>query len=292
MSWTGGIGVAIIFIAVLVMSVTAYGTWRWRENTLLLLKRLETTRSTDNSAPYDSREIVNLPLPVQRYFRAVLKEGQSMVSALSLTQSGTFNMNEESPSWKPFTASQHIITNRPGFIWDARIATYPGISVHVHDAYIAGEGILHASLLGVFTLADMKGGSDAARGELMRYLPEAAWYPTALLPRYGIIWEAIDDTTARATLSDGVWHVTMTFRFNGEGLIETVHSTARSRLVGSRVETMPWQAHFGNYVERDGMKIPLYGEVEWLTPEGPKPYFRGTFDAFVYEFGKPKVVVE
>lgn len=283
MTWMGWAGIAIVLIAVAGVTLKAYGAWRWRENAKTLLARLDSSRSSKSSAPYSSREMEGLPSSVQRYFRAVLKEGQPMVMAVTLTQSGTFNMNEAEPSWKAFTASQRVTTSRPGFVWDACILMFPGISVFVHDAYIAGEGILHASFLGVYSLADAKGGRDAALGELMRYLPEAAWYPTALLPRNGIIWEAIDDNAARATISDGEWHVTMTFRFNSEGLIDTVYSDGRSRLVGKRVETMPWQGRFKNYEERNGMKIPLYGEVEWLTPEGPKPYFRGTLTSIAYE---------
>jgi hypothetical protein len=283
--WIKWAGVVIVAVAVMAVCVKAYGTWRWGKSARALLAHLEAGRSTQASALYSTREIESLPLPVQRYFRAVLKEGQPMVSTVTLTQSGTFNMNEAAPSWKPFTATQRVTTRRPGFIWDARIAAYPGMSLHIHDAYIEGEGILHASLLGVFTLADIRGGRDAALGELMRYLPEAAWYPTALLPRNGLVWHALDDHSARATISDGEWLVTMTFRFNTEGLIDTVHSEGRSRLVGKHSEIMPWQGRFKNYAERSGMLVPLYGEVEWLTPEGPKPYFRGTVTSIAYAFG-------
>src|SRR3712207_6139748 len=69
-------------------------------------------------------------------------------------------------------------------------AVMPGLPVRVHDAYVAGEGILHASLLGLFPVVDMRGTSDVAEGELMRFFAEAAWYPTALLPSQGVRWEA------------------------------------------------------------------------------------------------------
>ncbi len=287
MSWMKWTVVAMAIVAISGVSIKAYGAWHWNESAKAMLARLEAARKPLSSATYDPKEIESLPLPVQRYFRAVLKKGQPMISAVTLAQTGTFNMNEAKASWKPFTATQRVTTNRPGFIWDARIAIFPGIPVHVHDAYIAGEGILHASLLGAFTMASVRGGRDAALGELMRYLPEAAWYPTALLPRYGIIWEAIDDTSARATISDGDWRVTMTFRFTSDGLIDTVYSEGRSRSVGKNITTMPWQGRFKNYEEREGMKVPLYGEVEWLTPEGPKPYFRGTVRSLAFEFAKP-----
>jgi hypothetical protein len=285
MWWIKWIGLAIGVIVILWLCLTVYGSRRWLKVSRRLVARLEAARTKSVDAPYRTREIESLPLPVQRYFRAVLKDGQPMVSAVKLKQSGIFSMNEEAPSWKSFTASQCVTTNRPGFIWDARIATYPVVPLHIHDAYIKGEGILHASLLGLFTLADMEGGRDAALGELLRYLPEAVWYPTALLPRNGIIWEAIDDHSALATISDGELKATMTFGFNSEGLIDTFYSEARSRLVGKHSEMMPWQGRFKNYAERSGMLVPLYGEVEWLTPEGPKPYFRGTVTSIVYVFG-------
>ncbi len=79
----------------------------------------------------------------------------------------------------------------------------PGLPVRVHDAYVAGEGILHASLLGLFPVVDMRGTSDVAEGELMRFFAEAAWYPTALLPSQGVRWEAVDDNSAYATLTEG-----------------------------------------------------------------------------------------
>jgi hypothetical protein len=77
-------------------------------------------------------------------------------------------MGNEADNWKPFTSHQRIVTRRPGFVWDARVRVMPGMEVHVHDAYVAGEGLLHPALLGLFTLADMRGG-EIARGELMHF---------------------------------------------------------------------------------------------------------------------------
>ena len=36
--------------------------------------------------------------------------------------------------------------------------------------------------------------------------------------------------------------------------------------------------------QRDGMRVPLEGEVAWITPAGRKPYWRGTLDSTRYEF--------
>jgi hypothetical protein len=68
----------------------------------------------------------------------------------------------------------------------------PGLPVRVHDAYVAGEGVLNARVLGLVSVVDMRGTGEVAEGELMRFFAEAAWYPTALLPSQGVRWQAVD----------------------------------------------------------------------------------------------------
>ena len=162
----------------------------------------------------------------------------------------------------------------------------PALSVNVHDAYITGEGILHASLFGLVSLANLRGTPEAAQGELMRFFGETAWYPTALLPSQGVQWEAVDDTSARATLKDGKTTVTMLFRFNEDNLIESVRVEARPRMIAGEMIPTQWEGRWSNYEIRDGMRIPLDGEVVWILPEGPKPYWRGRITKLSYEFAQ------
>jgi hypothetical protein len=222
-----------------------------------------------------------LPAPVQRFFQTVLKDGQAIVVAVSLSQKGQFNMSETETKWSPFTATQVVTTQRPGFDWDARIQMAPGMSAFVHDAYLLGEGSLHASLLGLFTVADVRGTPEAAQGELLRFFAEMPWYPTALLPSQGVRWEAINDTSARATLTDGATTVSSVFQFNAEGTINTFRTEARYR---DKLTAMPWGGRFWEYSVRDGMLIPLEGEVGWEYPEGTRLYFKGRTIEIHYEF--------
>ena len=73
------------------------------------------------------------------------------------------------------------------------------------------------SLAPAIPLADERGVAALAEGELMRYLAEAAWYPTALLPSQGARWQALDERSARATLSDGSLTLDLSFEFNDAG---------------------------------------------------------------------------
>ena len=147
MTWLLWLGLALCGLAVAMFGLAAYGSTRWTETIRALTRQLESAR-IDAKAPlpsparYDSRELVGLPAPVQRYFRAVLREGQPIIAAATVELAGTFNMSSTGEQWKPFTSRQRIATRGPGFLWDARVAMVPGVPVRVVDSYIAGEGLL------------------------------------------------------------------------------------------------------------------------------------------------------
>jgi hypothetical protein len=276
--------IVLALVALLLVGAWLYGAYRWNSETQQLRARLDTARLPLRPQTVDFRELEGLPDPVRRYFRTVLEEGQPIVAGVRVRHTGTFNMGETTDNWKPFTSDQKVVTQRPGFDWNGNVSMMPGLPVRVHDAYIAGEGILHASVLGLFTVVDMSGTHEVAEGELMRFFAEAAWYPTTLLPSQGVRWEALDDHSAYATLEEGDITIRMLFNFNEEGLIDTVRAEARGRAVGEEVIPTPWHGRFWNYKEREGMRVPLDGEVAWLLPEGEKPYWHGHITEIAYGF--------
>ena len=243
-------------------------------------------RVPGSAGRYDAHEIDGLPTPVQRYFRAALTDGQPLIAAATFELAGTFNRSATGEKWKPFTSMQRAVTQRPGFLWNGRVSMLPGLTAHVHDSYIAGVGTLHAAMLGLFTVAQVQGGGEVARGELMRYFAEMAWYPTALLPSQGVRWEAVDDRSANATLTDGPIALTLLFRFDESGLATSVHADARGASVGKDgvMVMLPWECSVGNFQRRGGMMVPTRGEAAWMRPEGRNPYFVGKLTSLAYEF--------
>ena len=281
LKWTA---LVIVALAAIVAVILIYAARRWRSGTMALRARLEVARRPIATKSYDPGELIGLPEPVQRYFRAALRGGQQLVAAVNVEHRGTFNPNETGEQWKPFVSTQRVVTQRPGFDWDARIAMMPGVTVRVHDAYVAGQGLLRAALFGLVPLADVRGTPMIAQGELMRFFAEAVWYPTALLPSQGVHWKAVNGSSATATLRDQDNEVTLLFRFNENDLIESVHAEARGAMVGKDIVMMPWECRMSNYQTRHGMTVPLTGEVAWLRPEGRKAYWRGTVTSLTYEF--------
>jgi hypothetical protein len=290
MSWMLWVVLVLCLLAIAAVGLSVYGAHRWANAAQGLQASLEAGRLDDKqggpSPPtrYDARELVGLPAPVQRYFRTVLKEGQPIVTAVTIDMAGTFNMSPTSEQWKPFTSRQRITTRRPGFLWDADIAMLPGVKVRVVDSYIVGNGLLRATIQGLFTMADIRGDGDIARGEFMRWFAEVAWYPTALLPSQGVRWEAVDDHSANATMVDGPLTLTLLFRFNDAGLIDSFRAEARGGMVGGKMVMAPWEGVWSNYQWRDGMQVPFTGEVAWMRPEGRNSYFVGTVKSLTFEF--------
>lgn len=272
----------LVLLAVVVVAALV-GAARWRSDTQLLRARLDAAREPLQPTRVDFRELDGLPAPVQTYFRAVLQDGQPMLAGAHLVHRGTFNLRDTPDGWRTFTSDQRVATRRPGFDWDARIRMAPGVTVFVHDAYVGGEGLLQASVLGLVTVADLRGGGAVAEGELYRFLAEAAWYPTALLPSQGVEWRAVNERQADVTLRDGAVAVTLRITFGDDGLIAMVRAEQRGRQVGDTFVPTPWQGRFRNYAVRDGVRVPLDGEVAWVVDGAERPYWRGHIETITFE---------
>jgi len=272
----------LVFLVMSVLVVLALARSSWRSRSATVIATLQ-RGAAPGGGRHSESGLDSLPAPVARYFRAVLPVGQPLVREAVLTQRGTFLVNAKSGGWGPFTGTEHFTARPAGFVWDARIRMMPGLDAFVRDAFVGGEGSMQVAMLGLVPVLTVKGTRAIAEGALHRWLAEAVWLPTALLPRNGVAWSALDDTSARATIASGGVTVSADFRFGADGLVSGVYVPARMRDVNGRGVPTPWQGRFRRYEERGGMKIPLEGEVGWVLPEGYQPYWRGEILLATYE---------
>lgn len=258
----------------------------WDRETARAAARLGAARTPGGAAGaarYDPEALGELPAPVRRYFAFALTPGQPLIRRARLDQRGDFLSRPDGP-WHPFTAVEHLGVAPPGFVWDARIRLAPLVSVRVRDSYLEGDGAMRAKVGGLLPVVDLRGGPEIAQAALQRYLAEAAWLPTALLPGAGVVWSGVDDETARATLTDGGTAARIDFRFAPRG--EIVGTSAdRYRTVDGKQILMPWVGRFWGYERVSGMMVPRDGEIAWAGPEGRRPYWRGRVTGCSFEFG-------
>jgi hypothetical protein len=276
---------APISLIVLIWGAVIFGEVSWEGKTTALHAQMQASRIPIATTSYDATAIDSLPEPVKRYFQAVLRDGQKIISSARFSHTGEFRIKESEDRWIPFTSTQTTITHPAGFVWVARMRMAPGVNALVYDAYVAGEGLLHAEALGLITVADIRGTPAASQGELSRYFAETAWYPTALLPSQGVEWEGIDDSSAMARFTDKETTVLLTFHFDSANLISGVKAEARYHGdLNGIPEYLPWEGRFWDYEFRSGMQIPMQGEVSWQLAEGLLPYWRGRVIEIDYEF--------
>lgn len=226
----------------------------------------------------------DLPTPIQRYLTHVLQDEQPSIQTVRLRQTGTFRSDGETSDWKNFSAIQHVTTHPPGFVWDASIEMMPGLSVWVLDAFADGQGILRARLGGVLPVANPPPGPALDEGELLRYLAESPLYPTALLPRAGVSWTAINDQSARATIEHRGTTASLVFHVNDRNEVERVTGKRPFARDDGTYEERGWNGTWTNYERRNGLLVPVDGEVAWSTPTGEMTYWRGHMDTIEHQF--------
>ena len=261
----------------------AAGTLMWNRATARAIRRLDTSHGGEHVAEvgrFSREQLEGLPPPVARYFEFALPPGQRLVRRAHLRFKGSFAVRPG--TWSPFTAAQTFTVSPPGFVWDAKIAMVPLVPVRVRDSYVGGEGAMLAKTGALMPMVNQHGTPEMAAGSLMRYVAEAAWFPTALLPGDGLSWTPVDDTSARVTLVDGATTVSLDVRFAPGGDI-TGFSAMRGRDVnGVDVPTL-WVGRHTEWKRVHGMMIPTAGEVGWVLPEGEAPYWRGRVVDATYE---------
>jgi hypothetical protein len=154
------------------------------------------------------------------------------------------------------------------------------VSVSATDTYADGHGSLQIKALS-FIPIDESRGPETDQGELLRYLSETIWFPTALLADY-IRWESIDAGSARATISlppitaSGVLHI--------DKLGRCTHFTAqRYRLEHKQPILTPWIGRWDDYREINGFRIPMKAEAIYTLDAGEFSYFRGEVTEIGYD---------
>ncbi|WP_276280053.1 DUF6920 family protein [Halorussus caseinilyticus] len=279
-----GVGAAAVGLA----AVTAVGRVRFeRENTDLvdhLFVDAETRPEravagdrqivTDTDSTVTDDDLTGLPTPVRDYLDNVIRDGRSYVRTVRAEQRGEFRLGGTDSAWKSLEATQRFTVRPPGFVWDATIEMAPFVPVRAVDAYVGGRGSLRAALLSAVTVAEADPGQELDEGELVRYLAETVWFPTALVPGEGVEWEGIDDSSARATIEHGGTTASAVFHFDDRDEVERIVAQRPRETDDGGFERATWTCHLQEYRERNGLRVPMEGGVEWNLPDGDLSYWR------------------
>lgn len=240
---------------------------------------VEDAKAGEPGKKFSYNDLEGLPDPVQRYFRNVLPEGQDYARFVRLKQKAEMK-TAEGQKWMPVEADQYFTVEKPGFVWHAKVKPSPVVWIEARDMYRHGKGSMFIKLLSAITLANST-GREMDEASLLRYLAEAPWLPTALLPANGKIkWEPIDTDKARATINEGGLSVSAVFYFNGQGEITGLESF---RYNSNEKKKVRYTTHYTDYQKVNGVKIPMAGVAEWNFEDRDFPYFKGRITEIQYD---------
>jgi hypothetical protein len=217
-------------------------------------------------------QLSDLPEPVRRYFRHVLKDGQQYISYVRLTHDGQFRAGLD----KDFTdieGEQYFTTEKPGFIWKGTTPMFTA-----KDMYVADKGRLVVTLFSLYNIVNGS-GENFNEGELQRWLAESVWFPTNLLPSERNQWSPIDANSAKLSFKYGAVSFSYIVTFNEIGEIETMET---KRFLGEE-KRETWLCKMADYREINGVIIPMKAEVIWKLEKGEVSYAKFNVKKIEYD---------
>jgi hypothetical protein len=260
-----GVLAAIVIVAVLAITISR----------IILQRRLavevdELLAGAGGGRPAVLRgaDIAGLPEPVRRWLRYSQVTDRERPKTVRLKQVGQFRLGEEQ-AWMPFVAEQYYTTDPPGFIWAARFQLAPLVSIVGRDRYMEGTGSISMRLLSLVPVANKTGGG-LNQGALLRYLNETMWFPAAAVNPY-IIWESIDASSVRATMTYRGVTGSAVFVFDDQGRVRDMRA---ERYNDAKGRLLPWSTPITDYGEFAGVRIPVQGEGKWTYESGDFTYIR------------------
>ncbi|MBB5638399.1 hypothetical protein HDE68_004328 [Pedobacter cryoconitis] len=242
-----------------------------------MVKNLFAIAKSVEGKRFSYEQLTDLPLPVQRYFKYALKEGQPYISYVSLLHKGQFKTGLDK-AWMDIKGEQYFTIEKPGFIWKGSTNFFTA-----RDMYLADKGRLIVSLLSLYNILDGYGDSFN-QGELLRWLAESVWFPTNLLPSDELNWIAIDKDTAKLTFSYNGMSLFYIATFNSIG--EVIQMETKRYMNKDKMET--WVGKLSGYKEVNGIFVPTIIEAIWRLEKGDFSYAKFNVTKIVYD--KPHLI--
>jgi hypothetical protein len=146
---------------------------------------------------FHSSLVAGLPEPARRYFEFTIAEGTPLQTVAEISMRGQFATGtKDAPNYIPMTAEQDLAAPE-GFIWEMA-----GGSDLTNISGSDSASWTRFWLADVVPVARAGGDADHTLSGFGRLVSEAVfWTPVAVLPSERVVWEAVDENTARVTLT-------------------------------------------------------------------------------------------
>jgi Family of unknown function (DUF6544) len=258
-----------VIVTVFFLALVSMAVWRWSDHLAdkIMWQQLAAGQP-ETPALFNQEMLEGLPAPAQRYFRFSISEGTPLYTVAEISMHGQFSLgSKQTPNYMNMSARQ-ILAAPNGFVWKMR----------------ASRGVMRISgsdsgewtrfwLMEFIPVARMGGDQDHARAAYGRYVAEALfWTPAALLPGPNVVWQEVDDNTARATITRGDLQQAVDVTVDEEGRPIIVSFQRWSNANPDKIfRLQPFGGTLSEFREFEGFYLPTH--IEAGNNFGTEDYF-------------------
>ena len=233
------------------------------------------------ASPVTEADLAHLPGPVQRYLRASGAVGQPRVRNFFVRMHGRIRSGP-SDRWMPFTSEQYNFLDEPSrfFYMNASMMLVPVQGYHRFAGSSATMLVKAAALVPVARAS----GPDMDRAETVTLFNDMCLLAPATLIDRGIVWEAVDDRTARAAFTNAGHTIHADLSFTDTGELTNFWSDDRRQLGadGTTLRPVRWSTPVGHPRTFGAVRLGSRGEGRWYEPAGDYAYIEIEVDDVQY----------
>lgn len=272
-------------VLILLVSVIAYADFSIAKTVRTEVDHVLTQMDHSTSEVITERTIADLPMPVQKWLRHSGMIGKQDIHSVRLTQKALMKMKPDQKEWSHAEAEQYFTTHPPASIWTVRLQMMPFVEVVGRDKFQEGKGEMLIKILSLLPIVNSKNNDKTNMGTLQRYLGEIVWFPSAATSPY-IVWEGIDDLSAKATMTYEGTTGSGTFYFDENGSFKKF-SALRYMGGDDDAQLKEWIIEVSESGIRNGVRIPTKMTATWKLDKGDWTWLQLELTEISYNVQKP-----
>ncbi|MDQ3844378.1 MAG: hypothetical protein M3342_10240 [Bacteroidota bacterium] len=258
-------------VIVLLIGLVAWGNWKFNHTVQDEITTLLTSPDKKDNTIITSEMLQSLPLPVQNWLQHSGIVGKEKIHFVRLKQRGWMRTKPEQEKWIEAAAEQYFTVDEPAFIWKVKMNMLPLVPVTGRDKWVNGKGQMEIKAFSLINIVN-QANEKIDQGALQRYLAEICWFPSAALSPY-IHWQAIDATSAKATITYKGITGSVIFYFNEQG--DMIGCSADRYMGGGREAKLEkWEVTSKGFAIKDGVRMPVKSEATWKLKSGDFTWYK------------------
>ena len=271
--------ILIVFVA-LALLLAFLQVWRWSDRSHAERVWQDLASKSSATDRFDPAMVAGLPGPARRYFLFTMAAGAPISTVAEIRMSGKLGLGtKDDPQYQTMQAEQ-ILAPPFGLVW--KVSSGNGwMRISGSDGASGTDSWTRFWLAGSIPVVRAGGSADHARAAFGRVIAEAAfWAPASLLPQFGARWEALDDATARATVTSSGMTQTVDITVDVDGRpIKVVIPRWTDANEDKEFRVQAFGGFLSQFRAFDGYTLPTRVDGgNWIDTDDYFPFYRASVE--------------